>query len=115
MLIDLTYPLADSSRVLHRPSSLSIPEKENKEDFCGLKIALTPATIPSSCFRDLKSVTLRCMDTLEDEHAVSIATDDPVKLNRNDTLPGAALLAQPDAKYPSIDPNKIWSSLSLKF
>ena len=96
-----TYPLAEASSVLQRPSPLSIPDRLNISVLRGLRMAFTPDDIPPSHAPDSTSRNARWSATLEEEHAVSTATDEPLRLNRYERRPEDTLPAHPDAKYPS--------------
>ena len=105
---DRTYPLADASSVLQRPSAPSIPDRVNSWVLRGLKIAFTPDTRPRSHDPDLTSPNARWSATLDDEQAVSTATDEPLRLNRYESRPDETLPAHPDEKYPSGSAWLIW-------
>ena len=77
-----TYPSAEPSRVLHRPSGLSIPALEHASDQCKAIVAFAPDTIaPSVAVFRATLWPPMCSATKEDEHAVSTVTAGPRRPN----------------------------------
>ncbi|COW45036.1 Uncharacterised protein [Mycobacterium tuberculosis] len=72
-----TYPSADASKVLHRPSGDSIPHREQAMLGPGLSKRLVPPTNAISLSRPRRLWHARCTATNDDEQAVSMTTAGP--------------------------------------
>src|SRR5438874_11474914 len=91
----LTYPLAEASKVLQRPSLLNIFDCETAMVLSGNNWRFTPPTTACRHSPFRKLLHARCKPTNEDEQAVSMAIQGPLNPNTYAILPGIALNTSP--------------------
>ena len=94
----LTYPSADASKALHRPSRASIRALARTTFSSGKRRTFTPPTMATRLSPIRRLWQAKCTATSDDEHAVSTDRLGPCNPSTYDSRPAAALMALPVPK-----------------
>ncbi len=92
---DHEVPSAAPAYTLQRPSGASARCRLNSTNAAGVAMTVTPPASARSHSPDRNDCAARCMETNEDEHAVSTETAGPSSPNTYDTRPEVTLRVEP--------------------